>query len=79
MITRRLPAAGAPALAVAVAITIGFTGGGGFVIMLVATTIGLIPVVVGGRRMNCLGVLLAPITLNVIGVGPTVAQWLGLL
>jgi putative membrane protein len=67
------------ALALAVAMTIGFTGGGGFVIMLVATTVGLIPVVVGGRRMNCLGVLLAPITLNVIGVGPTVAQWLGLL
>jgi len=67
------------ALAVAVAMVIGFTGGGGFVIMLVATTIGLIPVVVGGRRMNCLGVLLAPITLNVVGVGPAVAQWLGLL
>jgi TctA family transporter len=47
--------------------------------MLVATTVGLIPVVVGGRRMNCLGVLLVPITLNVVGVGPTVAQWLGLL
>lgn len=67
------------ALAVAVAMVIGFTSGGGFVIMLVATTIGLIPVVVGGRRMNCLGVLLAPITLNVVGVGPAVAQWLGLL
>jgi putative membrane protein len=67
------------ALAAAVAITIGFTGAGGFAIMLVATTVGLIPVVVGGRRMNCLGVLLAPITLNVVGIGPTVAQWLGLL
>jgi hypothetical protein len=34
---------------------------------------------VGGRRINGLGVLLVPITLNVIGVGPAVAAWLGLL
>lgn len=66
-------------LAVAFAITFGFTGWGGIVIMLVATAIGMIPVFVGGRRMNCLGVLLVPITLNVIGVGPEVARWLGLL
>jgi len=67
------------ALAMSLAITIGFTGLGGLGVMLVATCIGLIPVLVGGRRMNCLGVLLAPITLNVIGVGPDVARALGLL
>lgn len=67
------------ALIFATLITFGFTGWGGIVIMLVATAVGLIPVIVGGRRLNCLGVLLMPITLNVIGVGPTVAQWLGLL
>ncbi|MFC1465944.1 MAG: tripartite tricarboxylate transporter permease [Candidatus Brachytrichaceae bacterium NZ_4S206] len=66
-------------LIAALAITMAFTGWGGFVIMLVATTVGLIPVIVGGRRLNCLGVLLLPITLNMIGAGPTVAQWLGLL
>ncbi len=66
-------------LAIAVAITVAFTSWGGFVVMLVATTVGLIPVIVGGRRLNCLGLLLAPITLNTIGVGPVVAQWLGLL
>ncbi|RMG66080.1 MAG: hypothetical protein D6709_00755 [Chloroflexi bacterium] len=66
-------------LVIAVAITLAFTGWSGFVIMLVATTVGLIPVIVGGRRLNCLGVLLMPITLNMIGVGPVVAQWLGLL
>jgi putative membrane protein len=60
-------------------LTFWFTGQGGIVVMLVATTIGLIPVLVGGRRMNCLGILLLPITLNVIGVGPGIAQWLGLL
>ncbi len=69
----------AVALIIAAAITFAFTGWGGFVIMWVATTVGLIPVVVGGRRLNCLGVLLVPITLNMIGVGPLVAQWLGLL
>jgi putative membrane protein len=67
------------ALLIAAGLTLMFTGWGGIVIMLVATTIGLIPVIVGGRRLNCLGVLLVPITLNVIGVGPQVAQWLGLL
>ncbi len=67
------------ALAMSVAITLGFTGLGGLGVMVVATFIGLIPVLVGGRRMNCLGVLLAPITLNVIGVGPDVARALGLL
>ena len=34
---------------------------------------------VGGRRMNCLGVLLLPMTLNMIGVGPVVSRWLGLI
>ncbi|MCS7055654.1 MAG: tripartite tricarboxylate transporter permease [Thermoflexales bacterium] len=66
-------------LGVAVVVTLAFTGAAGLIIMLVATTVGLIPVIVGGRRLNCLGVLLLPITLNVIGVGPAVARWLGLL
>jgi TctA family transporter len=46
--------------------------------MAVAACIGLIPVLIGGRRMNCLGVLLLPMTLNMIGIGPVVAAWLGL-
>jgi len=33
---------------------------------------------VGGRRLNALGVLLLPITLNAIGLGPDVARLLGL-
>ncbi len=67
------------AMSVAAAIAFGFTGPSGLLIMLVATCIGCIPVFVGGRRMNCLGVILLPITLNVIGIGPVVARWLGLL
>ncbi len=55
------------------------TGWGGLLVALVATGIGLIPVVWGSRRMNCMGVLLLPIVLNMAGVGPTVAHWLGLI
>ncbi len=56
-----------------------FTGIGGLAVMLVAVPIGWLPVLWGSRRMNCLGVLLVPITLNLAGLGPTVAQWLGLI
>ena len=50
----------------------------GLVVMAVATSIGLIPLIAGGRRLNCLGVLLVPVTLNVIGLGAVIAGWLGL-
>ena len=64
---------------IALGITGAWFGGPGLIIAAVGTCIGLLPVLVGGRRMNCLGVLLLPITLNVIGIGPDVARWLGLL
>ncbi|NJM40805.1 MAG: hypothetical protein HC853_08550 [Anaerolineae bacterium] len=64
---------------IAAAVAFGFTGINGLLVMGVATCIGCIPVFVGGRRMNCLGIILLPITLNVIGVGADVAKWLGLL
>ncbi len=56
-----------------------FTGLPGIMVMLVAAAIGCIPLAFGGRRLNCLGVVLVPVTLNVIGIGPVVAKWLGLL
>jgi putative membrane protein len=55
------------------------TGPAGLLVAAVATGIGLIPVLWGSRRMNCLGVLLLPLTLNMAGVGGTVAAWLGLI
>ena len=55
------------------------TGVGGLLIALPATAIGLIPTLFGSRRMNCLGVLLLPITLNMAGVGPAIAKMLGLI
>ena len=66
-------------LVVIVGIVGGVTGWAGLLICLVATGIGLIPVLWGSRRMNCMGVLLLPIALNMAGVGDMVAGWLGLL
>lgn len=60
-------------------IVVGITGWGGLLVCAVASGIGLIPVLWGSRRMNCMGVLLLPIALNMAGVGDVVAGWLGLL
>jgi putative membrane protein len=66
-------------LAVLVGIVLGFTGWGGLLVASAATGIGLLPVLWGSRRMNCMGVLLVPLTLSMAGLGPTVAGWLGLI
>jgi len=66
-------------LAVLLVIVVGMTGWGGLLICAVATGIGLVPVLWGSRRMNCMGVLLLPIALNMVGVGGVVAGWLGLI
>lgn len=66
-------------LAVLLAIIGGMTGWGGLLICAVATGIGLIPVLWGSRRMNCMGVLLLPIALNMVGMGRVVVGWIGLL
>jgi putative membrane protein len=67
------------ALALVVALVAAMTGSAGLLIMLVATGIGLIPVACGSRRMNCLGVILLPMSCNMSGVGAPIAGWLGLL
>jgi putative membrane protein len=66
-------------LAVLLTIVIGMTGWGGLLICAVATGIGLVPVLWGSRRMNCMGVLLLPIALNMVGAGGVVAGWLSLI
>jgi len=66
-------------LAVLLVVVVGMTGWGGLLICAVATGIGLIPVLWGCRRTNCMGVLLLPIGLNMAGVGGMVAGWLGLV
>ncbi len=55
------------------------TGPGGLAICAVATGIGFIPVLWGSRRMNCMGLLLLPIAMNMAGFGDKVAHFLGLI
>jgi putative membrane protein len=66
-------------LGVLLAIVVATTGWGGLLICAVATGIGLIPVLWGSRRVNCMGVLLLPIALNMAGVGGVIAGWMGLV
>ncbi len=66
-------------LVVLVGIVLGLTGWGGLLVAVVATGIGLLPVMWGSRRMNCMGVLLVPVTLNMAGLGTTAAGWLRLI
>jgi putative membrane protein len=65
-------------LTVILALLLVTTGLPGLLIAIPATAIGMIPPLFGSRRMNCLGVLLVPITLNMAGVGPDIARLLGL-
>jgi putative membrane protein len=62
-------------LAVLLTIVTGTTGWSGLLVCSVATGIGLIPVLWGSRRTNCMGVLLLPIGLNLVGAGGVVAGW----
>ena len=48
------------------------------VIAAVATGIGLLPVLFGSRRLNCLGILLLPIACNMSGFGSKITAFLGL-
>jgi putative membrane protein len=67
------------ALCIITAIVAGITHLAGLSVMIVATGIGLLPVLFGSRRMNCLGIILLPMACNMSGFGTTVAQWLRLI
>jgi len=54
------------------------TGVYGLFIAAVATAIGLLPVMYGSRRVNCMGALLFPVTLNMAGYGGAFARLIGL-
>ncbi|MDD2239146.1 MAG: tripartite tricarboxylate transporter permease [Kiritimatiellae bacterium] len=66
------------ALAIILLMVLGVTGWVGMFIATVATGIGLLPVLFGSRRLNCLGILLLPIACNMSGFGETITGWLGL-
>jgi putative membrane protein len=55
-----------------------FFQGPGLLVMIVSAGIGLLPILFGGRRMNCLGIILLPVACNLSGIGPGVAAILGL-
>lgn len=67
------------ALGIITALVFSITGWVGLFIMTVGTGIGLLPVLFGSRRLNCLGVLLLPIACNMSGIGEPVAAFLGLI
>jgi putative membrane protein len=54
------------------------TGWPGLVVMTVASFIGVLPLLFGCRRMNCLGVILLPIACQMSGIGVDVARLLRL-
>ena len=66
-------------LAVLLIVVTGTTGWSGLLICTAATGIGFIPILWGSRRLNCMGLLLLPIALNMVGVGGGVAGILGLV
>jgi putative membrane protein len=66
------------ALVVAFGVVLGMTGWMGVLVMTVAFGIGLIPLLYGSRRMNCLGIILLPIACGMSGIGVRIAGWLGL-
>jgi putative membrane protein len=69
----------AVALVIIVVIAFSVTGWSGLLIMAVGTGIGLIPVLFGSRRLNCLGILLLPIACNMSGFGQHIAAFLKLI
>ena len=66
------------ALVIIVAMVYLVTGWIGLFIAAVGTGVGLLPVLFGSRRLNCLGILLLPIACNMSGFGEAIAGWMGL-
>lgn len=61
-----------------VGFVLAFTGWEGLLVAMIATGIGLVPVLWGSRRMNCMGVLLLPLIGQWTGLSPWVAGWFSL-
>ena len=66
------------ALCVILLVVLLVTGWTGLFIAAVATGIGLLPVLFGSRRLNCLGILLLPVACNMSGFGSRITGFLGL-
>ncbi len=72
------PRVGLVTLALCVVLTFAVTGVVGLGILVVATAIGLLPLLYESRRMNCLGVIMLPIACSMSGLAPTLAKLLRL-
>ncbi len=66
------------ALGIILVMVFAVTGWIGMFIAAVATGVGLLPVLFGSRRLNCLGILLLPIACNMSGFGEVITAWMGL-
>jgi putative membrane protein len=55
------------------------TGWPGLVVCAAATGIGMLPTLWGSRRANCMGVILLPLALGMVGWGSNAARLLGLI
>jgi len=66
-------------LALLIAGVAAVAGWPGLLVCAVATGIGLIPLLWGARRANCMGVLLLPLALDLVGLGSRIVAWLGLV
>lgn len=71
--------ASALSLLAALFLVLGLTGVIGLGIAFVSLCIGLIPVMYGSRRINCLGVVLLPVACNMSGSGVHIARMMGLV
>jgi len=65
-------------LFILIGIVYGMTGLFGILTCTAATAIGLMPPLFGSRRLNCMGALLFPVTINMAGLGPKLARLMGL-
>ncbi|HOT76893.1 MAG TPA: hypothetical protein PK467_13980, partial [Candidatus Wallbacteria bacterium] len=63
--------------ALLIVLTIQITHWQGFVLLCVATALGLVPNMWHSRRLNLLAVLMVPVALNMSGAGPAVARFFG--
>jgi len=67
------------ALLVTLLMVFAVTSWAGLFVAFVGTGIGLVPVLYGSRRLNCLGIILLPIACNMSGFGIAVASFLRLM
>ncbi|MDD5091952.1 MAG: tripartite tricarboxylate transporter permease [Candidatus Wallbacteria bacterium] len=65
-------------LLILVGLTSWITGWQGLLILTVSTMLGIVPNMWHTRRINLLAVLMVPICLNMAGIGPRIAHFLGL-